>query len=169
MRNVWQVGDHPIEVDLEERDGKTFVRAGELELTVEQIVVEPGFLNLLVDGRHWRIPVLQEQGETLLALDGVSYAVVSAEDAQAQGGADAGAFQPNIKAPMPGKVLEVLVSEGDLVDAESALLILEAMKMEQTVRATAPARVVAVHTSEGSRIGPGDLLLVLEELKGDEA
>jgi len=64
---------------------------------------------------------------------------------------------------MPGKVLQVLVAAGDVVEADGALLLLEAMKMEMTVRATHRCRVVTVRVEAAAMVGPGDTLVELEE------
>jgi biotin carboxyl carrier protein len=63
---------------------------------------------------------------------------------------------------MPGKVLDVLVAAGDRVDAGAPLVLLEAMKMEQTVRSPADARVVQVKVKTDQMVGPGQILVVLE-------
>jgi acetyl/propionyl-CoA carboxylase alpha subunit len=68
-----------------------------------------------------------------------------------------------LKAPMPGTVLRVLVSPGDRVAARQPLVVLEAMKMETPVLAPYDATVGAVHVAEGDRIPAGTLLVELEE------
>jgi len=61
--------------------------------------------------------------------------------------------------PMPGVVLKILVSEGQPVAAGEALLILEAMKMEQTIRATSDGIVEAIKVTPGQVVSPGDVLV----------
>ncbi|MBI4518665.1 MAG: acetyl-CoA carboxylase biotin carboxyl carrier protein subunit [Deltaproteobacteria bacterium] len=68
---------------------------------------------------------------------------------------------PQVLAPMPGKVLEVLVQPGDHVEQGDGLLILEAMKMENRLVAEAPGTVVEVRTVAGSMVEGGQVLLVL--------
>jgi propionyl-CoA carboxylase alpha chain len=65
--------------------------------------------------------------------------------------------------PMPGKVLRVLVEAGAAVQAGDALVILEAMKMEQTVRAHASGRVAAVLVKPGDIVAPGQTLIQMGE------
>jgi excisionase family DNA binding protein len=66
-----------------------------------------------------------------------------------------------VKAPMPGKVLDVRVGQGDQVGAGQVLLVLEAMKMENTVSAPAAARVEAVLVGAGQQVQRGDPLVEL--------
>tara|TARA_R110002072_G_scaffold1559_5_gene12953 strand:+ start:2648 stop:4453 length:1806 start_codon:yes stop_codon:yes gene_type:complete len=67
--------------------------------------------------------------------------------------------QQQIKAPLPGRVISVLVANGDAVAAGQALLIMEAMKMEHTLRATADGSVTLVHCAEGDMVQPDQLMM----------
>jgi acetyl/propionyl-CoA carboxylase alpha subunit len=64
-------------------------------------------------------------------------------------------------APMPGKVVKVLVAEGQQVTAGSPLLVLEAMKMEHTVRAHDAGVVRALHVAVGDQVDTDRLLAVV--------
>lgn len=68
----------------------------------------------------------------------------------------------HLGASMPGKVLKVLVSEGDKVRKGEHLLVSEAMKMETTIQAPADGKVKAVHVKAGEAIETGDLLIEME-------
>ena len=65
----------------------------------------------------------------------------------------------DVKAPMPGKVLQVLVNEGDEVQEGQPLLVLEAMKMENIIKAVAEAEVKTVPITEGQAVEKGALLV----------
>ena len=67
-----------------------------------------------------------------------------------------------ILAPMPGRIVRVLVAPGDEVAARQGLVVVEAMKMENELRAPRAARVREVHASEGASVEAGRLLVVLE-------
>ena len=67
-----------------------------------------------------------------------------------------------IKAEMSGTVVKVLVNEGDVVEAGQAVLILEAMKMENELPAPVSGRVAKLAVSEGDKVAAGQLLLVIE-------
>jgi biotin carboxyl carrier protein len=67
-----------------------------------------------------------------------------------------------VVAPMPGKVVRVLVAVGDEVAVRQPLLVVEAMKMENELRAGRDGRVTAIHVHEGSSVDAGALLVELK-------
>ena len=67
-----------------------------------------------------------------------------------------------VRAPMAGTVLEVLVAAGDAVSGGDELLILESMKMEIPVEAPAPGSVTSLVVTPGQPVQEGDLLLTIE-------
>jgi 3-methylcrotonyl-CoA carboxylase alpha subunit len=67
-----------------------------------------------------------------------------------------------VKAPMHGKVLAVLVAEGDRVEKGQRLAIIEAMKMEHTLLAPRTGRVAAVAVAAGSQVAEGAGLMTIE-------
>jgi biotin carboxyl carrier protein len=67
-----------------------------------------------------------------------------------------------VVAPMPGKVVRVLVAVGDEVTVRQPLLVVEAMKMENELRAGRDGRVTAIHVHEGSSVDAGALLVELK-------
>jgi biotin carboxyl carrier protein len=63
---------------------------------------------------------------------------------------------------MPGKVVRLLVSEGDAVDAGQGLLVVEAMKMQNEVRSPKAGRVEKLLAKEGLAVNAGDVLAWVE-------
>ena len=82
---------------------------------------------------------------------------------QKRDGAAAPASGPQrVTAPMPGKVVRVLVKPGDDVKARQGLVVVEAMKMENELRAVRDGRVRDVAVTEGQSVDAGAVLLVVE-------
>jgi len=73
----------------------------------------------------------------------------------------AGGGPQRIAAPMPGKVVRVLVRPGDLVHARQPLVVIEAMKMENELRAARDGTVTDVPAREGASVEAGALLVVM--------
>jgi biotin carboxyl carrier protein len=68
----------------------------------------------------------------------------------------------DIKAPMPGLVLKVLVTPGQAIKKGDPVLILEAMKMENVFKATSDATVKEIKVAELTAVEKGEVLIVLE-------
>ncbi len=69
----------------------------------------------------------------------------------------------HVTAPLPGNVVEVLVKEGDKVEAGQALLVMEAMKMETELLANIAGTVKALHVKKADRVTPGETLIEIVE------
>lgn len=81
---------------------------------------------------------------------------------QKKEGAAAGTGVQRVVAPMPGKVVRVLVKPGDEVKARQGLVVVEAMKMENELRAARDGRVRDVSVTEGQSVDAGAVLLIVE-------
>ena len=123
-------------------DGSWSMRLDGASHEVHLLSREP--LRLWVDGREVRASVTDQR---LLATAGA--------------GARAGSARQELRAPMPGLVKAVHVSEGDPVEHGAPLLTLEAMKMENELRASAAGRITRVAVSAGTKVEAGALLMVL--------
>jgi biotin carboxyl carrier protein len=68
----------------------------------------------------------------------------------------------SIVAPMPGRVVRVLVAAGDAVEARQPLVVIEAMKMENELRSPKAGRVTEVKVSAGAPVEAGRVLVIVE-------
>jgi biotin carboxyl carrier protein len=76
-------------------------------------------------------------------------------DSQLQG-------RQRVSVPMPGKVMAVLVSEGDVVEKGQGLVIVEAMKMENEVRSPSAGTVKDIRVKAGDTVVGGAVLVIVE-------
>ena len=102
-------------------------------------------------------------GELLVGLGGrtISVTVNGRRSAHAEA-ATHGHGQINIVAPMPGRVVRVLVAPGDEVEARQGVVVVEAMKMENELRAPRAGRVRDVSVAPGTSVEAGRVLAVIE-------
>ncbi len=98
--------------------------------------------------------------ETLeeIGLDGEAHAAESAKGSRRPRASGPG----DVTASMPGTVVEVLVKEGDRVEAGDALLVAEAMKMETEIQAPIAGVVKAIHVGKGDSVNPDETLIEIE-------
>ena len=103
-------------------------------------------------------------GELLLQLPKANVtALVDARRFRRGGGGPAAvAGEHRVLAPMPGRVLRVLVKAGDTVTARQGLVVVEAMKMENEITSPKDGRVKEVGVSDGQSVEVGRLLVVVE-------
>ncbi len=121
----------------------------------------------LIDGgaaREVRLHHRSDSGAVGVEIGGHLYeAVVSAEKKErARGAAGAlGATGAAIKAPMPGRVMRVLVAVGDRVTARQAVVVVEAMKMENELRTPRDGTVTEIAVTAGAAVESGAVLVVI--------
>ncbi len=135
---------------------------------VEGALVGPSTLRIVIDGRAQTAHVLRIGDAIHVSIAGEVH-VFAPEAAAAAGTAGATLASPQITSPMPGKVLQLLVQEGQKVASGDGLLILEAMKMENRIVAEATAVVRKVHVTEGEMVDGGAVMMELEYEDEDES
>ena len=113
-----------------------------------------------VNGKAYDVDV-EEMGAGAPAAAPAPVAAPAPAAAPAPVAAPLAAGEGSITAPMPGKVLKILVAPGAAVAAGQLVLILEAMKMENEIFATAAGTVSQLGCKEGDSVNTGDTLLVI--------
>jgi biotin carboxyl carrier protein len=112
-----------------------------------------------VDGRP-------DSGKPIRVIVGANeYSVTLIDPKRLRGASDAAApagQAARIVAPMPGKVVRVLVSVGDQVEAGAGIVVVEAMKMQNEMKSPKTGTVVALHVDAGATVNAGDVLAVVE-------
>jgi biotin carboxyl carrier protein len=135
-------------------------------VSVDVRVLEPGVMSLLITdpeaaGRQYRC-VLDGDG---VVIDGRRYGFEVQDPRSLQGrrGAGAGTEGPRpVKAPMPGRVVRLLVAAGDEVEEGQGCVVIEAMKMQNELKSPKAGRVARVGVVVGDAVGSGDVLVVVE-------
>ncbi len=133
---------------------------------VDARAVRPGTWSIVIAGQSYTVD-LDRRRTGIAASVGASEALLQVEDAlhrrlaqaaQPRGGSARG---ETLRAPIAGKVVKVLVAPGDSVAAGSAVVVLEAMKMENELIAERGGTVSAVHKQPGQAVDTGDVLVEL--------
>ena len=152
--------DHLV-VDLHTEAGGYRVAVGGREQRVEAQWIDEATLRLVVDGDAHLVHLIHNGRERFVAVGGEVYQFVpeSGVAASHQVGSVA---SPEVSAPMPGKITQVLVRPGDSVNAGDGLVILEAMKMETRLLAEAAGSVSEVRVAPGDMVDGGQVLVVLD-------
>ena len=120
-----------------------------------------GIWSILIDGRSYAVAML---GADEVSVDGRVFRVDVFDPRELRGrrsGADSSGPQA-MTAPMPGRVIRVLVEFGQEVAAGEGLIVVEAMKMQNEMKSPRAGRVAAIKTVSGATVSAGDVLLVIE-------
>ena len=117
-----------------------------------------------MDGRSYEARIEQSDGCVIVFIDGHRFEVEIRDPRRwsRQSGRQGVEGRLNVVAPMPGKIVRLLVAEGDTVEAGQGLLVVEAMKMQNEMKAPKAGRVVSLTAREGATVAASDVLAAIE-------
>ena len=128
-------------------------------------IAEPGVYSVLLDGRSYDVYVEDAPGGGLVVDIGAHHFEIEARDPRAwsrKAAGQGGAAVQSMVSPMPGKVVRVLVVVGDEVQKGQAIVVVEAMKMQNELKANRAGRVLTLAAKEGATVAAGELLATIE-------
>jgi 3-methylcrotonyl-CoA carboxylase alpha subunit len=129
------------------------------ERALEADRLADGRLLVRLDGRAFKARTVRDGRDWHVFIGGAHRRLVLHDELE---GLDIDAGGGSLAAPMPGKVIAVMVKRGDKVTKGAPLLILEAMKMEHTIFAPGDGEVKEIHYAAGEQVAEGAELLRLE-------
>lgn len=138
------------------------------ELRIDLIEEADGFVILSYKGIRYPVEIIsRKQNEYEILLNGVAYIFSVETPFSLKRKKLLAANQPEtsraiIKSPMPGKILEVLVTPGQEVNKGEVLAILEAMKMQNTIITSHKGKVKRVNVKKGQTVSKDELLLEID-------
>ena len=112
--------------------------------------------------KRFRIRTVRDKDRYFVWLNGTTYELE--EVAEHAGGGPLEPFAGNeVRAPMPGAVIMLLVSAGDDVQANQVVAVIEAMKMEHNLRVPRAGKIARVDVKIGTAVAAGSTVVVMEE------
>ena len=130
----------------------------------DAVEISPGVYSILLDGQAFEVRVAPSPDGLRIHVAGREFAARVA-DPRAWRGKHGYALEAEgrqqVAAPMPGKVVRVLVKQGDAVEAGQALLVVEAMKMQNEVKSPKTGTVEKLHVAEGQAVNAGEVLAIV--------
>jgi biotin carboxyl carrier protein len=128
----------------------------------DAIEIASGIFSILLNGESHEIRIAPNPDGSLTIQDGPNEFKAEVADPRAWRGRKHGAAEAEgrqkIVAPMPGKVIRLLVKPGDKVEAGQGLLVVEAMKMQNEVKSPKTGTVEKLQAKEGQPVNAGDIL-----------
>lgn len=124
------------------------------------IEVEPGLYSVLLDGRSYEVRA--DKDEITVAGHRIRGEIADPRRWNPAKSGLRSEGRESIKAPMPGKIVRVLVEMGDEVTAGQGLVVIEAMKMQNELKAARSGRVASILVKENDAVVAGTVLAVVE-------
>jgi biotin carboxyl carrier protein len=167
MRYVIIRDDRQIPIEVEEREGGYTVDLDGKRYEVDGSKILEGLYSLVIGGESFEVTVHSSKpGKYDVHLyDGMRQVELLSplEMVLRTEGGKASSHARSVKAPMPGKVVKVLVSPGQRVAKGQGVVVVEAMKMQNELHAPADGVVATVRVKEGDSVESGAELVALGE------
>lgn len=149
------------------RDGDHYeVTVGERTWTVDAKTARGGLRSLRIDGAHHEVAVsLRGEDYWISTRDGggpVSVTDPLTHLASQTRGGGGGKRRQKVTAYMPGRVVAILIEEGQAVTAGQGVVVLEAMKMQNEIRAEHDGTITRIHVQTGQAVEGGDPLFEMD-------
>ncbi len=163
------IKDKSSEIELLEKNGSQFKLAVDGNIfEVDAIMVERGVYSILYNNKSYNVEIAEGRSSKEYMVDTlyntVDVEVIDAESRYKKNrkGADTGDDNDFISSPMPGKVVKILVNEGDNVPAGTTVVIVSAMKMESEYKVKQDRLIKEIRVKEGDTIEANQALIIVE-------
>ncbi len=159
-----KVSDKDFEVIFED-DAKTAGTVNGKSFNWDVSKLDENLYHIIKDNCSYRVEVLElADGKTRLKVNGTIYEAETIDKFDAllksMGMEKGGAGKVNeLKAPMPGLVLDIHVNPGDSIQKGDRVLVLEAMKMENVIKAPADATVASIEVEKGKTVDKNQVMV----------
>jgi biotin carboxyl carrier protein len=125
---------------------------------------EPCVYSVLLDGRSYEARVEERPDSLIVVIDGYRFEIEVRDPRRwsRKGSAAGAAGIQTVTAPMPGKVVRVLVAAGETVQHGQGIAVIEAMKMQNEMKSPRAGKILTLPTKEGATVAAGEILATIE-------
>ena len=158
-------GDKSHRLELEKAAGGWACRLDRRLIQINAVITCRDGLSLLVDGRTYEIKREQTATDLHMWVGAACFAVElrdprSLRSRNKTGGDEKGPRK--LLAPMPGRIVRLLVAENSEVEAGQGIVVVEAMKMQNEIKSPKKGIVKKISATPGAAVNPGDVLAIVE-------
>ncbi len=164
MRYEVEIHGRQTTVELEQRDGKVQARVGARQYDIEVVYPEEGVYTFRDGDQVYEARVWAPDSSSLrVSISGLLFSTRVIDRKHRSSTVEHGTEGRQILiAPMPGKVVRVLLGVGDEVTLGQGVVVVEAMKMQNEIKSPKSGRVVEVRVAEGANVNANQVLAVVE-------
>lgn len=158
------IGGRTRTVKINAVDARMVFSLDDQDVAADAVEVERNIFSILLGGEAFEVRVQADGRGARVHIDGREYLADLDDPRQWKrgGGGTAGSEgRQNILAPMPGKVIRVLVQPGSKVEAGQGLFVVEAMKMQNEIKSPKQGKVERITAKEGQAVNSGEVLAVI--------
>lgn len=154
MEYEFLVDDTIVKTNLKKKEGYFLVYDGEKEYKANIEYISPHVISILVGGRSYSVYLARDKGKRYMFIEGYQFLVrePSEEESFTEEEDKAAQEALKIKAPMPGKMIKINVSENEDIRKNQTLAIVEAMKMENEIKSSINGFVKKIFVSAGDLV-----------------
>jgi biotin carboxyl carrier protein len=155
----------PHRLELEKAEGGWNCRLDGKSLQIDAVIPRRDVLSLLVEGHSYEIKREQTATELEMWVGSDRFAVELRDPRSLRSRQRAGSDEKGprkILAPMPGRVVRLLVVENSEIEAGQGIVVVEAMKMQNEIKSPKKGIVRKLSATAGAAVNPGDVLAVVE-------
>ena len=151
-------------LELNRADGRWSCRLDGRELEIDAILARPDVLSLRIGNMTYEVKSERVANDLHLWVGSTRFAAEVRDPRSLRGRARASDDHGprKIAAPMPGKVVRLLVREGDEVEPGAGVAVVEAMKMQNEIKTPKKGTVQKILVSEGATVNAGEVLAIVE-------
>jgi biotin carboxyl carrier protein len=151
-------------LDLNRADDRWSCHLEGREVEVDAVLARPDVLSLRIGNQAYEVKCERVAGDTHLWVGSARFAVEVRDPRSLRGRVRAvdDHGPRKLTAPMPGKIVRVLVNQGDQVDAGAGVLVVEAMKMQNEIKSPKRGTIQKILVGEGAAVNAGDVLAIVE-------
>ena len=166
MKHFAKVADKQFILEPVGSDALTSVLVNGKKRQIDLKKIENNLYSLLIDNRSFQMFVVPEDDGYMVALNGRKH-FVELEDEKARflrkliKKGDKQKGRTEVKAPMPGLIVKINVKEGQQIQQNDSLLIIEAMKMENEIRSEGAGVVKKIQCKEKDSVDKGTVLMLM--------
>jgi len=164
MKYEVEIHGRELSIDLEERNGRVYARVGTRNYDLDVVSPEPGVYTFLADDRVYEADVWEASPNSLrVQIGGQLFSTTIIDRKHRRPAAEHGTEgRQSLIAPMPGKVVRVLLEAGDDVTAGQGVVVVEAMKMQNEIKSPKTGRVAEIRVAEGATVNANQVLAIVE-------
>jgi len=158
------IDDKTYRLDLQQAEGRWSCRVDGRDVEIDAVLARPNVLSLRIGNKAYEVKCERVGPDVHIWVGSRRFSAEVRDPRSLRGRVRATDDHGprKLSAPMPGKVVRILLHQGDEVEAGTGVLVVEAMKMQNEVKSPKKGTIQKILVSEGAAVNAGDVLAIVE-------